>query len=220
MTMDANVAERLATWLRTQISDEVRVEGLDRVDFGHSAEMMVLTVVAPGAGQSARKDLVLRLRPKPPALLEPYDLARQFTILRALWNTPVRVPRARWLEDTGDVLGRPFFVMERVAGEVYEMEAPTAADEIVVRMCQSLVEQLAAIHAVDLEQTGLRALDDGGAHLDRELNHWAVARFQARAVPDGDSGARRCQARQFRVHRRRGQRCLRLGNDNSRRPAD
>ena len=67
---------------------------------------------------------MLRLRPRPPALLEPYDLERQFDILRALETTPVRAPRALWLEDTGDVLGRPFFVMERVAGDVYEMQAP------------------------------------------------------------------------------------------------
>ncbi len=46
-------------------------------------------------------------------------------------------------------------------------------DETAVRMCQSLVEQLAAIHSVDLKQTGLDALDDGSDHLDRELNHWA-----------------------------------------------
>src|SRR5258705_3711575 len=174
MTLDGNMAERLTAWLRTQLSDDVRVEGLERVDFGHSAEMMVLTVVTPRAGQAARKDLVLRLRPKPPALLEPYDLARQFTILRALENTAVPVPRVLWLEDTGDILGRPFLVMQRVGGDVYEMEAPSAADETVVRMCQSLVEQLAAIHSVDLQQTGLHTLDDGRAHLDRELNRWAA----------------------------------------------
>jgi aminoglycoside phosphotransferase (APT) family kinase protein len=169
MTLDANAAERLTAWLRTQLSDDVRIEGLDQVHFGHSAEMMVLTVVTP----ANRREVVLRLRPKPPALLEPYDLARQFTILRALQDTAVRVPRVLWLEDTGDVLGRPFFVMERVGGDVYEMETPTAADNIVVRMCQCLAEQLAAIHSVDLEQTGLQALDDGGAHLGRELDHWA-----------------------------------------------
>ena len=65
---------------------------------------------------NARRDVVIRLRPKPPALLEPYDLPKQFTVLRALEATPVRVPPALWLEDSGDVLGRPFFVMERVAG--------------------------------------------------------------------------------------------------------
>ena len=172
MSLDTNIAERLTGWLRTQLPDaeDVGIEDLDRVNFGHSAEMMVLTITT----RNSRQDVVLRLRPQPPALLEPYDLARQFTILRALEPTAVRVPRALWLEDSGDVLGRPFFIMERVGGDVYEMEAPDVADETAVQMCQSLVEQLAAIHSVDLEQTGLDALDDGSDHLDRELNHWAA----------------------------------------------
>ncbi len=172
MTLDTNVTKRLTAWLRSQLpdADDVRVEGLDRVNFGHSAEMMVLTVVTGDTG----RDVVLRLRPKPPALLEPYDLGRQFTILRALQDSPVRVPGALWLEDSGDVLGRPFLVMERVGGDVYEMEAPAVAGETVVRMCQSLAEQLAAIHSVDLKQTGLGGLDDGSNHLHRELDHWAT----------------------------------------------
>jgi aminoglycoside phosphotransferase (APT) family kinase protein len=177
MTPDTDIEARLATWLRTQLpdADDVRLEGLDRVSFGHSAEMMMLTIVTGHGDRDDRRDVVLRLRPKPPALLEPYDLVRQFKILRALADTTVRVPRALWLEGTGDVLGRPFFVMERAGGQVYEMEAPAdVADQTVVRMCRSLVEQLAAIHTVDLEQTGLDALDDGSDHLGRELDHWAA----------------------------------------------
>jgi len=177
MTLDANMAARLTAWLRTRLpdADEVHIEGLDRVKFGHSAERMMMSIVARHGDQDARQDVVVRLRPKPPALLEPYDLARQFTILRALEDTTVRVPRALWLEDTGEVLGRPFFVMERAVGDVYEMEAPAdVADQTVVRMCESLAEQLAAIHSVDLKQTGLYALDNGSDHLDRELEHWAA----------------------------------------------
>jgi aminoglycoside phosphotransferase (APT) family kinase protein len=177
MTLDANAGQRLTAWLRAQLpdADDIRVEGLDRVDFGHSAEMMTLSIVTRHGDRDNRQDAVLRLRPKPPALLEPYDLVRQFTILRALANTPVRAPRALWLEATGEVLGRPFFVMERATGQVYEMEPPTdVADSAVMRMCQSMVEQLAAIHTVDLARTGLVALDNGGDHLDRELDHWAA----------------------------------------------
>jgi len=177
VTLGADLERRLSDWVRTQVpdTDDVRLEGIDRVSFGHSAEMMTLSVVTRRDGRDDRQDAVLRLRPKPPALLEPYDLARQFAILRALADTPVRVPRALWVEPTGEVLGRPFFVMERVAGGVYEMEPPAgAADDTVVRMCQSLVEQLAAIHTVDLTGTRLDALDDGANHLDRELGHWAA----------------------------------------------
>src|SRR6476620_4343808 len=135
--LDLNAGERLTGWLRTQIADadDVRVDGVDRVNFGHSAEMMVLTIVTGRGGRQTSQDVVIRLRPKPPALLEPYDLPRQFTILRALENTAVRVPRALWLEDTGDVLGSPFLVMERVTGDVYEMESPAGvSDDTVVRM--------------------------------------------------------------------------------------
>ena len=172
------VRDRLSAWLRTELSDvdSLRVEGLDRVEFGHSAEMMVLTIVTGRGGGEARRDVVVRLRPRPPALLEPYDLTRQFTVLRALEGTPVRVPRALWLEESGEVLGRPFFVMERVPGTVYEMEGPQDRDvssDGVRRMCESMAEQLAAIHTVDLVGVQLDSLDDGGNHLGREIDHWA-----------------------------------------------
>ena len=96
--------------------------------------------------------------------------------MRSLEHTPVRVPRALWLENSGDVLGRPFFVMERVPGTVYEMEVPEGADatpERIKRMCESMADQLAAIHTVDLLATGLNSLGDGRDHLQRELDRWA-----------------------------------------------
>ncbi len=188
MTTTTDIAERLAAWLRVQISDvdDVRVEGVDRVTFGHSAEMMVLTVVTTTDGLDCSKDVVVRMRPKPPALLEPYDLERQFSILQALESTAVRAPRALWLETTGDVLGRPFLVMERITGDVYEMEPPSeASDGTVAQMCRSLAEQLATIHAVDLDVTGLGSLDHGADHLVRELDHWAgeMSRVQRGPLP-------------------------------------
>ncbi len=177
------MADKLTDWLRTRLqTDDVAIEGLDRVEFGHSAEMMVLTIVT-GAD---RRDVVLRLRPRPPALLEPYDLQRQFDILLALEKTPVRAPRALWLEQTGDVLGRPFFVMERVPGDVYEMAAPDGPDatpERIHHMCLSMAEQLAAIHRVDLDATGLGELADGSAHLDRELDHWEREMHRVQRAP-------------------------------------
>jgi len=175
----SDIGQRLTGWLRAQLpdTDELRIEGLERVEFGHSAEMMVLTVVTRHGEAEERRDVVVRLRPQPPALLEPYDLKRQFDILRNLENTRVRAPRALWLEESGDVLGRPFFVMERVAGSVYEMEAPQgphATAQRIRRMCEDMADQLAAVHAVDLQATGLDALGDGSDHLDRELDHWAA----------------------------------------------
>jgi aminoglycoside phosphotransferase (APT) family kinase protein len=172
------MGEQLAGWVRAQMpgADDLRVDGLDRVAFGHSAEMLTLTLAWRAEGAEHRRDVVVRLRPPPPGLLEPYDMARQFRILRALEGTAVRSPRALWLEPTGDVLGRAFYVMERLDGDVYETAVPEELEHAparVRRMCVSMVDQIAAIHAVDLRATGLDGLGDGSDALSRELDHWA-----------------------------------------------
>ena len=168
------IEQRLATWFAAQLPDakDVRVEGLDRVEVGHSAETLIVTVVIGGE----RRDVVIRVRPEPPGLLEPYDLQRQFTILRALESTPVRSPRALWFEPSGEVLGREFYVMERLPGRVIERGVPdeVAGDPALVRrMCESMIEQIAAIHTVDLEETRLAELANGRDHLTLELDHWS-----------------------------------------------
>lgn len=177
MLPEGDITERLRAWLADQFTDapEVQIQNLDHVDVGHSAEMLTLSLVWGHACTLLRRDVVLRLRPPAPGLLEPYDLQRQFDVLTALGPTSVPTPAALWMEPTGDVLGRPFFVMERVAGEVYEREAP---DELmqqpdrVQRMSHHMIDELAGIHAVDLKETGLTALGDGSSFLDRELDRW------------------------------------------------
>jgi aminoglycoside phosphotransferase (APT) family kinase protein len=169
----SDTERRLTAWFADQLPDagDVTIEGFDHITVGHSAETILLTLVRDGA----RQDVVVRMRPPSPGLLEPYDLARQFTILRALESTPVQSPRALWLEPTGDVLGRDFYVMERLGGEVYERGVPAevqADPARVRRMSEGIVEQLAAIHTVDLQATGLDTIADGRAHLDHELAHW------------------------------------------------
>jgi aminoglycoside phosphotransferase (APT) family kinase protein len=156
-------------------AEAVRIEGLRHIDFGHSAEMLMLTVTWRANGSDQRREVVVRLRPPAPGLLEPYDLRRQFDVLRALETTPVRSPRVLWIDEEGPVLGRPFYVMELLHGSVYERDLPpelVSSPDRIHRMSEHVIEQIAAIHLVDLRTTGLDALGDGRDFLDRELNHW------------------------------------------------
>src|SRR5438309_807027 len=189
-TLTDEARGRFVAWLAAQLrgADDVRVDAANQIDFGHSAEMTVLTLAWQSADGPQRQDVVVRLRPPEPGLLEPYDLERQFAILRGLEGTAVRAPRALWIEPTGDVLGRPFFVMERLEGQVYERGVPSeleAAPERIRRMSESLVDQIAAIHSVDLHATRLDALGDGRNYLDEDLVRWAgeVRRVQRDTLP-------------------------------------
>lgn len=196
--MDVAAAEAtsatLRDWFERQLGGpdhdarDVRIEGLDRAELGHSAETILLTLVWSARGQQRRRDVVIRMRPPAPGLLEPYDLERQFRILRALEPTPVRSPAVYWYEGTGEVLGREFYVMERLDGTVYERGVPPELDDApdrIARMSRGVVEQIAAIHRVDLEQAGLGFLGDGHDFLDRQLEHWGgeMRRVQRGPLP-------------------------------------
>ncbi len=181
--------ERLREWFGAQLpgASHLEIEGFDHVTFGHSSETIALTLAWQADDGEHRRDVVLRARPAPPGLLEPYDLHRQFTILRAIEPTPVPAPRALWYEPTGNVLGREFYVMERLDGTVYEGALPAELEGAGVRlgkMSRSLVETLAAIHHVDLAAVGLPAAS-GRDHLERELAHWTaeLQRVQSDRLP-------------------------------------
>lgn len=183
MTHAQDVTDRLTAWLRDEVGTHVRIEGLESVEFGHSAELLAFAVITARNDSESCRDVVLRMRPPPPALLEPYDLDRQFRVLSALAGSAVRAPSVCWYEPTGEILGRPFFVMDRVDGTVYELEAPEAISERVERMCRSMIEQLAAVHTVDVAAVGLADLADGASHLTRELEHWTAERHRVQAAP-------------------------------------
>lgn len=177
---------RLAAWFSRRLGvDRVVVEDVDGVPTGHSAE--TLRVSISWVEESPQhKEVVLRVRPEPPGLLEPYDLRKQFDLIRALESTPVHAPRALWYEETGEVFGREFFVMECAPGTVFEREIP---DELVNdparvrRMSEELVDELAAIHSVDVG--GLGFLGNGREFLDRELSYWGgeMRRVQRGPLP-------------------------------------
>jgi aminoglycoside phosphotransferase (APT) family kinase protein len=181
---------RLTAWFAEHIPDagDLRVEGIDRIEMGHSAETLLLTVHWKDGDGDRRLDVCIRARPAGPGLLEPYDLRRQFDVLRGLETTAVRAPRVWWIEPSDHILGQEFYVMERLPGLVYERGVPAglvADPDRIRRMCKGMVEQIAAIHSVDLHATGLEAIADGRDYLDREIEHWAseIRRVQRGPLP-------------------------------------
>ena len=64
--------------------------------------------------------------PPHPAIPSAHDVLREAKLLRALERTPVRVPKVLAVCDDASVIGTPFYVMERVVGEVITEKIPPA----------------------------------------------------------------------------------------------
>jgi aminoglycoside phosphotransferase (APT) family kinase protein len=168
---------RLETYLRRVWPEPapVRVASLEQRTEGFSQETFFFEVEC-GAGP--RRAFVAKREP-PAGLLEPYDLEPEFRVLHALGDDPLPSPPAPWFESDPAALERPFYVMERLPGEV-PLPAPQADGsppfpEAERRsLAPQVVESLARLHALDWRARGFDFLGvpEPGAVAARELARW------------------------------------------------
>ncbi|MEM9515439.1 MAG: phosphotransferase family protein [Actinomycetota bacterium] len=160
--------ERVTRWLADNIEGVTAPFRFDVIAGGHSNLTFAVT------GADGRK-LVLRRPPLGHVLASAHDMGREHRVISGLQNTGVPVPEALGFCDDADVNGAPFYVMAFVEGHVLRDAAASAAalDEAArSNASRSLVDTMAAIHAVDLDATGLTDLGRHEGYIARQLKRW------------------------------------------------
>jgi aminoglycoside phosphotransferase (APT) family kinase protein len=99
---------------------------------------------------------------------------REARLLTALEPTPVRVPRVLAVCADPDVIGAPFYVMQRMEGEVVTSDIPPAFDTPAERrrMAEELIDALVELHAVDWRAAGLEGFGKPSGYLERQLRRF------------------------------------------------
>ena len=119
-----------------------------------------------------------------------HDMGREFTAMSALADTAVPVPRTFAHCADPEILGAPFYVMERVLGTPYRTAAQLTAigPERTARIVHSLVDVLAALHAVDPAEVGLAEFGRPEGFLARQVRRWGqqLDGSRHRELPDAD----------------------------------
>ena len=118
--MPAALSRWLSTVMPAGIAPAVTVDsGVDAN--GMSSETIIVTGRWMENGAPVEQKWVVRMAPSAQdvPVFPAYRLDHQFEVMRLVAElTAVPVPRARWIEPTGSVLGSPFFVMDHVEGVV------------------------------------------------------------------------------------------------------
>jgi len=119
--------------------------------------------------------VVLRRPPLRAVRPTAHDMTREHRVLSALHSTAVPVPRPLLLCADPDVLGAPFYVMERVDGVIARDHLPEgyAPPSRRPAMTDALVDVLADLHDVDPAAVGLEGFGRPDGYLDRQLRRWA-----------------------------------------------
>jgi aminoglycoside phosphotransferase (APT) family kinase protein len=118
-------------------------------------------------------ELVLRRPPRGPLPPSAHDVLREARVMAAL-DGRARVPKIVAVCDDASVIGVPFYVMERVDGEVITSALPPALDAIEdrQRIGEELVDALVEVHAVDWSAAGLEGFGRPTGYLERQLRRF------------------------------------------------
>jgi aminoglycoside phosphotransferase (APT) family kinase protein len=147
----------------------------DPIGEGHSNVTFLI-----GRGDEA---WVLRRPPRPPLPPSAHDVLREAFLLRALAGTAARVPRVLASCDDEAVIGAPFYVMERIRGDVMTTSVPDGLEGPAIGA--ELIDALVEIHAVAWRACGLEGFGKPTGYLPRQLRRfgglWEVNR--TRPVP-------------------------------------
>lgn len=120
-----------------------------------------------------------------------HDMGREYTAMTGLADTDVPVPRTYAHCPDPDVLGAPFYVMERVAGTPYRTAAQLAeiGPERTAVLAGAMIDVLVRLHRVDPDEVGLGELGRPAGFLARQVRRWGrqLEGSRTRELPDADA---------------------------------
>ena len=160
--------EPVTAWLEANVSGARGPFAFDVIAGGHSN----LTYRVGGSDGS---EYVLRRPPLGHRLASAHDMSREHRIIAGLQRSNVPVPTTWGLCADEAVNDAPFYVMAFVEGHVVRdlADAESALTPAARRQAsESLVDTMAAIHAVDLDACGLAELGKHEGYIARQLKRW------------------------------------------------
>ncbi|PHR62481.1 MAG: phosphotransferase family protein [Robiginitomaculum sp.] len=135
-------------------------------------------------------DVSLVLR-RPPSGSKPksgHDMGREYRIMQAL-NGHFPVPACLLFSEDEDVVGAPFYVMERVEGLLIKSEFPPELGwdkSDAAKLCTTFFDLLVALHKLDIDQVGLSDFGKADGYVTRQITGWD-RRYERAQTPDVDA---------------------------------
>ncbi len=175
---DAFDVDRLCTWLGDR---DLVVSARPEVrQFSGGASNLTYLLRFPD------RDLILRRPPGGHKSAGAHDMSREYRIQHALRPVFEYVPTTVGLCEDVEVIGTPFYVMERVDGHIPRQEFPPemvlSADEVTT-LCTRSLDVLVDLHQLDPAAAELGWLSRGEGYIHRQLRGWSK-RYRQAVTPD------------------------------------
>lgn len=132
-----------------------------------------------------RWEAVLRKQPAGPLAPSAHAIDREYRVLVALAGSEVPVPGALHYCDEREVIGTPFYLMDRLHGRVFHaFSTPGIGAQERRALYDSMVTTMAAMHRLDFRSVGLGDYGRPGNYFERQLKRWSQQWTQFRKGDD------------------------------------
>ena len=135
------------------------------------------------------RELVLRRPPFGKKAKTAHDMSREFRMLRALKPVFPYCPEALVLCEDPEVMGSPFYIMERIHGIILRRDLPNGLNlspEQARRLSENLIRVQCELHSLDYRAIGLEDFGRPEGYIKRQVEGWSGRYRDARTedAPD------------------------------------
>lgn len=165
--------EKLQNFIRDHIPEAPEGElQIRQFSVGHSNLTYLL--------QMNEWEAVLRRPPLGPVAPKAHDMEREYQILSSLHPYFKAAPKPYVFSTDEEIVGSPFFIMERRNGMVLDTEFPddtVYTPELGRKISELLVDQLVRLHQVDYKKTKLVDMVKPEGFMERQVAGW-IGRYE------------------------------------------
>ncbi|MBN2157967.1 MAG: phosphotransferase family protein [Spirochaetes bacterium] len=136
--------------------------------------------------KTANREMILR---RPPFGKKPksgHDMLREYRILKALKPMFRYCPEPLVYTEEPEVMGCPFYVMERIHGLIIRRSLPKGMEltkDQARTLSENLVKVLCELHSIDYRKAGLGDFGKPEGYVKRQVEGW-IGRYRDARTPD------------------------------------
>jgi aminoglycoside phosphotransferase (APT) family kinase protein len=122
------------------------------------------------------REFVLRRPPMGPVAPTAHDMPREYKLLSVINPHFPLAPKPVLLCEDSSIIGAPFYLMERRRGLIVRFKVPQEIGTDLAlrrRLSENVVDTLVALHAVDIEATGIVKIGKPVGFVTRQVHGWA-----------------------------------------------
>ncbi len=172
-------AQALFAYLKDNIPDLSGEIEITQFPAGHSNLTYLLRI--------GDRELVLRRPPFGAKKIKAgHDMGREYRILSALRPLYDKIPTPLLYCEDEAILGASFYIMERVRGVILRNKPPrdiALSPELMHKISCASIDNLVALHNIDLEQSGLKDIGKPEGYVLRQVTGW-IDRYQRSQTDD------------------------------------